>query len=123
MDRPPAATLDLMAQVSIDAATISGTISRALSMGVAPLDLDALVELDKELREHIALLLPKACEPARPPAPADSEAHRLRARLSGIDQQTRPPRPRAAFLAHVQVQLLARDCQWLLARHTAEAER
>ncbi|MFI2257633.1 DUF6415 family natural product biosynthesis protein [Streptomyces tubercidicus] len=123
MDRPPAATLDLVQRVSIDAVTISETISQALSMGVTPLDLDALVELDEELREHIALLLPEACETARHLAPADADVHRLRTRLSGIDQEARLPLPRVVFLAHVQVQLLARDCQWLLARHTAEGGR
>ncbi|MFE6741438.1 DUF6415 family natural product biosynthesis protein [Streptomyces tubercidicus] len=123
MDRPPAATLDPPPRVSIDAATISKTISRALSMGVAPLDLNALVELDNELREHIALLLPKECETTRHVAPADAEAHRLRARLAGIGRQTRLPLPRAGLLVHVQVQLLARDCQWLLARQTAEDGR
>ncbi|MDT0459632.1 DUF6415 family natural product biosynthesis protein [Streptomyces sp. DSM 41527] len=123
MDRPPAAALDSTPQVSIDAATISKTISRALSMGAAPLDLDALVELYNELCEHIGFLLPKPCETTRHAAPADAEAHRLRARLAGIGRQARLPLPRAGLLVHVQVQLLARDCQWLLARHTAEDGR
>ncbi|MFF8308524.1 DUF6415 family natural product biosynthesis protein [Streptomyces lydicus] len=116
MDRPPDATID----VPVDQDTIAATISRALRTGSGPLNLDAMGDVAEGLRGHIALLLPLAREEAGRLWPGSIEAHRLRARLDGIEQQYRRPLAPAPLAAHVQVQQLARDCQWLLARHMVE---
>ncbi|MFI9357070.1 DUF6415 family natural product biosynthesis protein [Streptomyces lydicus] len=107
----------------IDAETISATIYGALRTGSGPLDLSVMGDAAEALRGHIALLLPSARESAGRLRPGSIEAHRLRARLDGIEQQYRRPLAPAPLAAHVHVQQLARDCQWLLARHTAEARR
>ncbi|WP_158795002.1 DUF6415 family natural product biosynthesis protein [Streptomyces sp. NRRL S-337] len=105
----------------IDAETISATISRALRLGSGRPDLGALAELEEELRGHVAALLPVARASAQRLWPSSIEAHRLTARLDGIERQAELGPAVDVFTAHVQVQLLARDCQWLLTRYTAEA--
>ncbi|WP_435602874.1 DUF6415 family natural product biosynthesis protein [Streptomyces sp. bgisy130] len=107
----------------IDRDTISATIQRALCLGSGRPEPDALIELEEELRGHIALLLPEIRESARQLWPDSIEAHRLKARLDGIERQTRQGLGQGALSAHVQVNQLARDCQYLLARHTAEIQR
>ncbi|MFF8901652.1 DUF6415 family natural product biosynthesis protein [Streptomyces lydicus] len=105
----------------IDAETISATISRALRLGSGPLNLDAMGEAAGALRGHVALLLPLARKSAGRLWAGSIEAHRLTARLDGIEMQSRRSLAPSPLAAHVQVQQLARDCQWLLARHAVEA--
>ncbi|MFE0378325.1 DUF6415 family natural product biosynthesis protein [Streptomyces inhibens] len=107
----------------IDAETISATIRRALRSGSGRPDLGALAELEEDLSGHIALLLPEARQSARRLFHGNIEAHRLTARLDSIERQTRQGLGGGALAAHVQVNQLARDCQWLLAQHAAEAGR
>lgn len=107
----------------VDVEAISATIRRALCLGSGRPDPDALIELEEELRGHIALLLPEVRGSARKLWPNSIEAHRLKARLDGIERQTRQGLGQGTLSAHVQVHQLARDCQYLLARHTAESRR
>ncbi|MFJ9411155.1 DUF6415 family natural product biosynthesis protein [Streptomyces sp. NPDC101393] len=123
MDRPPATTLNLMQQVPIDAQTISETIRRARQLGSGRPELSEMVELEEVLRGHIALLLAEARKPDRAQGQGSVEANRLTGRLDSIERQTRQGLGRGAPAAHVQVHQLAQDCQWLLARHTAEVGR
>ncbi|MFG2397078.1 DUF6415 family natural product biosynthesis protein [Streptomyces lydicus] len=115
MDRPPDATIDL----PIDEDTITATLHQALRTGSGCPDLDELGALEEKLRGHIALLLPRARESARLLWHGSIEAHRLTARLDGIERQACQGLGDGPLAAHVQVHQLARDCQWLLARHTA----
>ncbi|MFJ8675747.1 DUF6415 family natural product biosynthesis protein [Streptomyces sp. NPDC093589] len=107
----------------IDAETISETIRRARQLGSGRPELSEMVELEEELRGHIALLLTEARKPDRARGQGNMEAQRLTGRLDSIERQTRQGLGRGALAAHVQVHQLARDCQWLLARHTAEVGR
>ncbi|MFJ9417833.1 DUF6415 family natural product biosynthesis protein [Streptomyces sp. NPDC101227] len=107
----------------IDADTIRGTIRRALQLGSGRLDLSSMVMLEEELRGHIALLLPEAREAAHRRWPAGGESHQRRARFDGIEQQMKQGLGEGPLSAHVQVQQLTKDLQYLLVLHTAEARR
>ncbi|MFG2226960.1 DUF6415 family natural product biosynthesis protein [Streptomyces sp. NPDC048644] len=102
----------------VDAETITATIDEARALrGLAAKagDLDIVATT---LRGHIALLLPEIRGVVDRLWHGSIETHRLTARLDGIENQAKQaPRP-GTLAAHVQVQQLARDCQWLLARHT-----
>lgn len=103
----------------IDAETISATIRRALSLGAARPELDELAAAQEDLRGHIALLLPLVCaDQAR--LPQDSGlTHMVAARLVGIAERAGQSLRPDTLAAHSQVAGTARDCQYLLAMHTA----
>ncbi|MFH8628435.1 DUF6415 family natural product biosynthesis protein [Streptomyces lydicus] len=105
----------------VDAETISETVRNALRSGAGPIALDTMTTLAETLRGHIALLLIEAREATSQLGRGTLEAHRAVARLDSIEQQFRRPLASRPLSAHVQVHQLARDCQWLLARYTAEA--
>ncbi|MCR8573435.1 DUF6415 family natural product biosynthesis protein [Streptomyces sp. Isolate_219] len=105
----------------IDSDTIGETIHRALRIGSGRPDFEELGALENDLCGHIALLLPEAREAAARLWHGSIEAHRLTARLDGIEWQTTQGLGHGPLSAHVQVHQLARDCQYLLARHTAAA--
>ncbi|MFF4602718.1 DUF6415 family natural product biosynthesis protein [Streptomyces sp. NPDC001339] len=107
----------------IDRETISTTIQRALRVGSGRPAPGVLRDLEEELRGHIGLLLLEVRKPARYPEAGSIEEHRLKARLDGIERHTRQGLGQGALSAHVQVHQLARDCQYLLAWHMAEARR
>ncbi|MFI0709986.1 DUF6415 family natural product biosynthesis protein [Streptomyces inhibens] len=107
----------------VDVETIGATIRRALRLGSGRPDPGVLTELEEELRGHISLLLSEARKPVRHLWPSSIEAHRLKARLDAIERRTRQGLGQGALSARVQVHQLARDCQYLLSRHTAEARR
>ncbi|MFF2807675.1 DUF6415 family natural product biosynthesis protein [Streptomyces sp. NPDC058000] len=107
----------------VDVETMSTTIRRALRLGFGRPAPATLNDLEQELRGHIALLLPEVRESARQLRPSSIEAHRLKARLDGIERQTSRGLGQGVLSAHIQVRQLARDCQYLLARHTAENQR
>ncbi|MYT30917.1 MULTISPECIES: DUF6415 family natural product biosynthesis protein [unclassified Streptomyces] len=107
----------------VDVELISATIQRALRLGSGRPDPDALTELEEELRGHVALLLPEVRESARSLWPNSIEAHRLHARLDGIWRQTQRSLGRGVLSAQIRVHQLARDCQYLLAWHTAGSRR
>ncbi|MGW9041164.1 DUF6415 family natural product biosynthesis protein [Streptomyces lydicus] len=105
----------------IDRETISGTIRGALRTGSGPIDLDEMAGLAETLRGHIALLLIEARQTASQLGRGTIEAQQTATRLGSIERQLRRPLASLPLSAHVQVQRLARDCQWLLARHAVEA--
>ncbi|MFI0218830.1 DUF6415 family natural product biosynthesis protein [Streptomyces lydicus] len=105
----------------IDWETISATICSALRTGSGPIDLDKVTALAETLRGYIALLLIEAREAASPVKRATLEAHQVASRLASVEQQLHGPLASRPLSAHVQVHQLARDCQWLLARHAVEA--
>ncbi|WP_052230114.1 DUF6415 family natural product biosynthesis protein [Streptomyces sp. CT34] len=107
----------------VDVELISATIRHALRLVSGRPDTHALTELEEELRGHVALLLPEVRESARSLWPNSIEAHRLQARLNGIERQTQRGLGQGLLSAQIQVHQLARDCQYLLARHTAETRR
>ncbi|QRX91169.1 DUF6415 family natural product biosynthesis protein [Streptomyces noursei] len=107
----------------VDAETITTTIRRALRLGFGRPAPGALTHLEEELSGHIALLLPEVRESARRLWPSSIEAHRLEARLDSIERQLSRGLGQGVLSAHIQVHQLARDCQYLLARHTAEGQR
>ncbi|UQA91417.1 DUF6415 family natural product biosynthesis protein [Streptomyces halobius] len=111
---------DLSAPDPIDEETIQSTIDRAQELRDASPCADELSELEEELRGHIARLLPEARKPTRHLGLGSIEEHRLTARLDAIERLTRQGPGQGALAAHVQVHQLARGCQYLLARHTAE---
>lgn len=105
----------------IDAETISATIRRALRLGSARPALDELTAAQEELRGHITLLLPLV-HADQTHLPQDSVlAHTVAARLAGIAERAGQPLRRDILTAHSQVGSIARDCQYLLAMHTAAA--
>jgi hypothetical protein len=103
-----------MGTLSIDVVIIDATISRALRENAGRLDLKRLAELEEELRGHIALLLPGARDAADSISSGSIELRRLNMRLDGIEQLVRRGLNGTPLAAHIQVQQLARDCQWLL---------
>ncbi|MEU6062810.1 DUF6415 family natural product biosynthesis protein [Streptomyces sp. NPDC047097] len=107
----------------VDVETIGATIARALRTGSGRPALAELAGMVEELRGHVAILLPEAQESTRRLPTDSTETHRQRARLDGIERQLRQEPGADVFTAHVRVQLLARDCEWLLARHTARTSR
>ncbi|MFJ9855204.1 DUF6415 family natural product biosynthesis protein [Streptomyces sp. NPDC101150] len=107
----------------IDADTMRKTIRRALQLGTGRLELTSMTALEEELRGHIALLLPEAREAAHHRCPAGGESHERTSRFDGIEQQMKQGLGEGQLSAHVQVQQLAKDLQYLLVLHTAEARR
>ncbi|GAB7032439.1 DUF6415 family natural product biosynthesis protein [Streptomyces sp. NPDC021749] len=105
----------------VDVETISETIRRALRLGSGRPDRAELAAAQEELRGHIALLVPLARQEIRRLSRRGDEtrARELAARLDGTEhragQQLRPD----VLAAHVQIGHLTRDCQYLLATHTA----
>lgn len=99
---------------AIDILTIEETIERAhgVSRGQAPLT--ALVELEAQLRGHLAVLGESARKAADQMRHGGVNRHRHITRLDSIERQaTQEPSP-LPFTALIEVQLMARDCQWLL---------
>lgn len=105
----------------LDAETIGETICRALCLGTAPFDSAVLVGLEEELRGHIGLLFPEVRDAAGRIWRGSTEWHRRIARLDGVERQVKQGISDAPLAAHIQVQQLARDCQWLLTQHKADA--
>ncbi|WP_158713062.1 DUF6415 family natural product biosynthesis protein [Streptomyces sp. NRRL S-1813] len=99
---------------AIDVLTIEETIKMALGASRRQLQVSTLVDLEAQLRGHIALLQ----EPARKAADqmwhGGVKWHRLITRLDNIERQAAQERSPLPFGALIEVQLMARDCQWLL---------
>ncbi|MFC9736595.1 DUF6415 family natural product biosynthesis protein [Streptomyces noursei] len=107
----------------VDVELISATVRRALRLGSGRPAPGTLTELEEELRGHMALLLPEIHESAKRLWPSSIEAHRLKTRLDGIERQLQQGLGQGSLSAQIQVHQLARDCQFLLARHTMETRR
>ncbi|KIZ16816.1 DUF6415 family natural product biosynthesis protein [Streptomyces natalensis] len=101
----------------IDTDTISDTIREVQALGSGPLDLEAMTALHEMLRGHVALLLPPARSDADSLWRGDTAWYQRAARLDGIIREAEQPLSHEPFAALVHVQLLARDCGWLLERH------
>lgn len=99
---------------AIDILTIEETIKRAHGVSRGQPPLSALVELEAQLRGHLAVL----GEPARKAADQMWHGgvtwHRDITRLDGIERQAAQAPSPLPFTALIEVQLMARDCQWLL---------
>lgn len=98
----------------IDVGTIETTITAALRTGTGSMHAGEIVDLDLMLRGHIGLLLPPVREAAERLWHGSLEWHRKTARLDGIERQTGQGLGDNPFSGLIQVQLLARDCRWLL---------
>ncbi|MGW8552690.1 DUF6415 family natural product biosynthesis protein [Streptomyces tubercidicus] len=118
-ERVQPATAAVVEDLPIDAETISETIRRALCLGAARPEPDELTVVQEELRRHTALLLPLV-RAAEARLPRDSViAQSVAARLTGIAERAGQPLRPDTLAAHSQVAGTARDCQYLLAMHTA----
>ncbi|MFF7231294.1 DUF6415 family natural product biosynthesis protein [Streptomyces sioyaensis] len=99
---------------AIDILTIEETIKRAHGVSRGQPPFSTLVDLEARLRGHLAVL----GEPAR--KAADQMWHggvkwyRHITRLDGIERQAAQELSPLPFTALIEVQLMARDCQWLL---------
>lgn len=98
----------------IDAATIRETVRLGLALSSGPLDRGAMTGLHETLRGHVNLLLPGARDDADRLWRGGTAWYQRAARLDGIARQAEQPLTIDPFAALVQVQLLARDCEWLL---------
>ncbi|MFI1302293.1 DUF6415 family natural product biosynthesis protein [Streptomyces sioyaensis] len=99
---------------AIDVLTVEETIKMTLGASRGELQMSTLVDLEAQLRSHIALLR----EPARKAADqmwhGGTKWYRHITRLDGIERETEQELSPLPFGALIEVQLMARDCQWLL---------
>ncbi|MGW2920439.1 DUF6415 family natural product biosynthesis protein [Streptomyces angustmyceticus] len=102
----------------IDTVTIGETVRRGLALSSGPLDREAVAGLHEMLRGHVALLLPGARGNADQLWRGSGAWYERAARLDSITRQLEQPLAGDPFAAMVQVQLLARDCDWLLDQQT-----
>ncbi|GES28967.1 DUF6415 family natural product biosynthesis protein [Streptomyces angustmyceticus] len=100
--------------LAIDVLTIEETITLALGASRGQLQVSALVDLGARLRGHIALLRGPARKAADEMWHGGVAWYRHVARLDGIERQTAQAPSPLPFAALIEVQLMARDCQWLL---------
>ncbi|MGW7249014.1 DUF6415 family natural product biosynthesis protein [Streptomyces decoyicus] len=98
----------------LDLNTVRYTISRARGQSSAPLNHEALTELETELSSYINRLMPAAKEAVAKLWHGGTAWHQQISRLDGIERQVRQGLGAGALSAHVQVQQLAKDCQWLI---------
>ncbi|MEW1655703.1 DUF6415 family natural product biosynthesis protein [Streptomyces sp. NPDC093707] len=121
MNTPPKAVLGPPEREQIATESIAATIRRALRFGAGRPTPAELAEVEQLLRGHITALLTEARETAHDQGPVEATACPMASRLKGIEQRLAEGRADGSLAAHVQVHLLARDCQWLLAHYTARA--
>ncbi|MEJ8651532.1 DUF6415 family natural product biosynthesis protein [Streptomyces sp. MS1.AVA.3] len=107
----------------IDVVTIEATIAQAVRAGTRPAVTGDLVDLHTLLCGHIALLIPSVRAAAELLWHGGHEWHRQTARLDGIERQVAHGLGDSDFSRIVQVQLLARDCRWLLDECTTRVTR
>ncbi|MFI9024963.1 DUF6415 family natural product biosynthesis protein [Streptomyces sp. NPDC053560] len=115
--RPPAGKSPVTtADAPVDAETIRDTIITALSAGSRRIDIANLRRFEALLRSHIGLLIGPAREAADRLWHGKTEWPLQISRLDAIDQQlSESVAPHDQFAHLAQVQILARDCQWLFA--------
>lgn len=78
---------------------------------------EELEGLAAELRGHVAQMLPVAQARADRMWRGSREWYVLALRLNGISTEAERPLAISKLAAHVQVRLLALDCEWLLTRY------
>ncbi|MFG2226932.1 DUF6415 family natural product biosynthesis protein [Streptomyces sp. NPDC048644] len=118
-ERVDAATAEMTA--SIDSHTIGKSIARARALSVTAPSRHELLEIEELLREHIASLLLAVQATADKRWGVGIERSRRMRRLKGIRTQSERGLGPGRLSAHVQINQLARDCQWLLSLHTGDA--
>ncbi|MFF0624175.1 DUF6415 family natural product biosynthesis protein [Streptomyces sp. NPDC004296] len=116
-DSSDAATADRSAAVPGDEDTIRSTLVRAQDLRDTSPCTDELAELDRLLRGHIAILLPEAQAATDKLWRGSMEWSRRTGRLSEIRFRSEQGLGASRLSALVQINLLARDCEWLLADH------
>ncbi|MFI0220180.1 DUF6415 family natural product biosynthesis protein [Streptomyces lydicus] len=103
----------------IDTAAIQDTIAQTLLLGAGPLERDALAGLWETLLGHVALLLPDVRVASGRLWRGGTDWYQQAARLDSVTQQAEQALAANPLAALVQLQLLARDCDWLLGQHRA----
>ncbi|PJJ03700.1 hypothetical protein BX264_4090 [Streptomyces sp. 2333.5] len=98
----------------IDLDTVRFTISRARGQSNVPLHYGELTELESELCGYIDRLLPSAKGAVDKLWHGGIAWHQRISRLDGIERQVGQGLGTGVLSAHVQVQQLAKDCQWLI---------
>ncbi|WEB38573.1 DUF6415 family natural product biosynthesis protein [Streptomyces yunnanensis] len=101
---------------------IRSTLVRAQDLRDTSLCTDELAELDGLLRGHIAVLLPEAQAATDKLWRGGMEWSRRTGRLSEIRFRSEQGLGAGRLSALVQINLLARDCEWLLADHKERHE-
>ncbi|WP_432001493.1 DUF6415 family natural product biosynthesis protein [Streptomyces sioyaensis] len=108
-----APAMDLHGQ-DLDLDTVRYTISRARGQNSVPLHYAELSQLESELCSYISRLLPTAKEAVDKLWHGGTVWHQRISRLDGIERQVGQGPGPGVLSAHVQVQQLAKDCQWLI---------
>ncbi|MFD5737071.1 DUF6415 family natural product biosynthesis protein [Streptomyces sioyaensis] len=108
-----APAMDLHGQ-DLDLDTARYTISRARGQSSVPLHYDELTGLESELCSYIHRLLPAAKKAVDKLWHGGIAWHQRISRLDGIERQVGQGLGTGVLSAHVQVQQLAKDCQWLI---------
>lgn len=103
-------------QARTDAAAIQRTVTAALSMRHGPASMPVLRDVDRQLREHIAHLLPGADRATDGLWRGSIEWSRHAATLDAIRDHARPL-PASPLSALADIEQRARHCQWLLDQH------
>ncbi|MFF8784857.1 DUF6415 family natural product biosynthesis protein [Streptomyces sp. NPDC015125] len=98
----------------IDTATIRDTIRLVMRLSSGPLDLVTLADHHEALRGHVHLLLPGVQDAADRMWRGGSSWYQQAARLDNVTWQAGQELASDPFAAMVQVQLLARDTEWLV---------
>ncbi|MYT17001.1 hypothetical protein YWIDRAFT_06593 [Streptomyces sp. SceaMP-e96] len=98
----------------LDLGIVHDTISRARGQSSVPLNYDELSKLEAELCGYIAQLLPPAKKAVDKLWHGGTAWHQQISRLDGIERQVGQGLGTGVLSAHVQVQQLAKDCQWLI---------
>ncbi|MFG2863188.1 DUF6415 family natural product biosynthesis protein [Streptomyces sioyaensis] len=98
----------------LDLDTVRYTISRARGQSSVPLHYAELTELETELCGYIGRLLPAAKKAVDKLWHGGIAWHQRISRLDGIERQVGQGLGTGVLSAHVQVQQLAKDCQWLI---------
>ncbi|MFE4371464.1 DUF6415 family natural product biosynthesis protein [Streptomyces sp. NPDC056835] len=96
------------------------TVDRARQVSSGTRTRDELSELAAALRGHIGELLPVARSRADRLWRGGTDWYRLTARLDSVQRHAEEELGDGVLAAHVQVRLLALDCQWLLERHASD---
>ncbi|AJC53650.1 DUF6415 family natural product biosynthesis protein [Streptomyces sp. 769] len=121
-DSSDAAIADGSVAAPVDEGMIRSTLVRAQDLRDTSLCTDELAELDGLLRGHIAVLLPEAQAATDKLWRGGMEWSRRTGRLSEIRFRSEQGLGAGRLSALVQINLLARDCEWLLADHKERHE-
>ncbi|MFD8965016.1 DUF6415 family natural product biosynthesis protein [Streptomyces sp. NPDC059568] len=99
---------------------VQTTIDKARAVGYRAGTHEELDSLATELRDHVAQMLPVAQDRTDRMWHGSREWYVLATRLSSISSEAEQSLATGKLAAHVQVRLLALDCEWLLTRYGAD---